>query len=69
MYKHQRHVLTMLVVIMLSACDSLDKPTSLFDQYSKRLARVLEYSEINNELAPLVRLPRPRERRYEIPSL
>jgi hypothetical protein len=68
MYKYQRYLLCLLFIFLFSACDSINEPVSLFDQYSERLARVLEQDEINTEIMPLERIPRPRERRYEIPQ-
>jgi hypothetical protein len=59
----------LLLIIGLMGCDPWSEPESMMDEYLTRLSRVLdvEAGETQNPVVPL--LPRPRERRAEIPEM
>lgn len=65
----QRLLFSSLAIILLSSCDPFKSPQSLMEEYSIRLARVLDLEAKKSPQTASATWPRVRERRVMIPDI
>ncbi|MCX4186948.1 DUF3080 family protein [Methylophaga sp. OBS4] len=56
-------------MLLLTACDPFEQPDTMMDEYVERLAWVLETESMPSPIPDVMTIPRPRDRRIDIPRL